>query len=145
MAHVTFPKPRRGEYLLERRKAHADRVQAEQDVMQAAKRRDKNTCRWPRCAFAKKGMVIDPAHFVAHRGAGGNPSGDRTRSTGQIVCLCRWHHDQLDKYGEIKIEPMDPTRLADGPLAFYEQHPETGRMVHVFTESTTYVSETRGL
>jgi len=144
MDHQTFQKPRRGDFLLARRQATADRKAAERAVMQAAVRRDLNTCRFPRCPFAKKGMVIDPAHFMRHRGAGGNPSGDRTERTGQIVALCRRHHDMLDKFGEIEIEPMSSALLADGPLAFYAINPETGRMEHVYTERTHGVPETRG-
>lgn len=144
MAHVTFDKPRRGDFLLERRQGRAQRVQAEQAVMQAALKRDRHTCRFPNCPFAKKGMVIDPAHLLQHRQMGGNPSGDRTEHPRQILALCRRHHDMFDKYDEIDIEPMSSTLLADGPLAYYARHPETGRMQHVYTERTHGVSETRG-
>lgn len=144
MPHVTFPKPRRGDYLLERRKKRAELDAAEDKIMQAALARDLRTCRFPKCPFAKKGMVIDPAHFLQHRGMGGDPSGERTQRTGQIVALCRRHHDALDKYDEIEIQVMDSAREADGPLAWYQRNPETGQMEHVYTEPIRFISETRG-
>lgn len=143
MAHVTFQKPRRGDYKIERtakRKAHEA---AEQSIMQAALRRDHNKCRFPRCEFAKFNLPVDPAHFMRHRGMGGNPQGDRTESTGQIVALCRRHHDMLDRYLEIEIEPVSFSLLADGPLRYYRRG-ESGLMLHIYTEPITYVSETRG-
>lgn len=138
-------KSRRGDALLDRRKRKAEQTAAEQAVMKAALRRDLNTCRFPRCPFAKKGMVVDPAHYQQHRGAGGNPSGDRTERTGQIVALCRRHHDMLDSYGEIEIDHVDAALGADGPLVFSARNPETGRMEHVSTERVIGISTTRGL
>lgn len=143
MAHITFPKPRRGDYKIERRQKRLELEAAEQAIMQAALRRDHGKCRFPRCEFAKFNLKIDPAHFLRHRGMGGNPEGDRTESTGQIVALCRRHHDMLDRYLEIEIEPMSVTLGADGPLCFY-QRGESGRMEHVHTEPVRHFSETRG-
>jgi len=137
------PKPRRGDYWIEKRKQRADRDAAEDRIMQAALSRDLRTCRFPKCPFAKKGMLIDPAHFLQHRGMGGNPSGERTERTGQIVALCRRHHDDLDKYGQIEIHVMDSAREADGPLAWYQRNNETGQMEHIYTEPIRYISEQR--
>lgn len=63
-------KPRRGEKLLEHKDKRAKRVAAEQKAMRAAKTRDGNKCRVPRCEFAPKKLPIDPAHMI-HRGMGG--------------------------------------------------------------------------
>lgn len=143
MPYGMLTKPRRGDYWLERRKQRADRDAAEDKIMQAALTRDRRTCRFPGCIFAKKGMVIDPCHFIEHRKMGGNPSGDRTERTGQIVALCRHHHDDLDKYHEIEIHVMDSAREADGPLSYYQRNPETGQMQHIYTEPIRYISEPR--
>lgn len=120
------PKPLRGSGLLERRVKRQARVKAEQAVMHAALVRDKMTCRWPQCEYRVRKLPIDPAH-LRHRGMGGNPSGDRTASTGQIVALCRVHHGLYDAC-EVEIDPLTD-RGADGPLAFLAKHPETGQMV----------------
>jgi hypothetical protein len=139
--HQTFPKPIRGEALLARRERRSVALKLEQAEMRAAKRRDGGKCRWPNCKYAKKDLPIDAAHFLQHRGAGGNPDGSRTtRST--ILSLCRIHHSLLD-HCEINIQPMTDAN-ADGPLAFFQLDKETGRMEHVATESRRGVPETRG-
>lgn len=139
-------KPARGTALLESRDRRAKRTAAEQKAMQAALKRDGRKCRFPACEFRSKRLPIDPCHAFQHRGMGGDPSGERT-SRALIVSLCRAHHGQLD-WGvgatEIQIEALTPER-ADGPLAFYRRHPETGRMEHVASEVRIGVSEMRGL
>ncbi len=140
MAHVSFPKPLRGECLLERRERKAELTRHEQRGMQAAKKRDGGVCRWPRCYYHKhRGIPVDACHMV-HRGAGGNPSGDRTQRH-LIVTLCRIHHGQYDA-AKIEIEPLTEQH-ADGPLAFYAQS-ESGRMECVAVEKTIGISEQRG-
>ncbi len=137
-------KPRRGDAKIALNTTKRSRKTAEEEVMDAAVRRDHGKCRFPRCEFAKEKLKIDPVHFLEHRGMGGNPKGDRTSTTGQIVALCRKHHDMLDRYLEIEVHAIDPVRLADGPLAFHEVNPVTGRMEHVHTEPINFFSETRG-
>lgn len=140
MAHVTFPKPLKGEYLLQRKEARAARVAAEQKVMQDAKKRDGGKCRVPRCEYAKRELPVDPCHFT-HRGMGGNPDGDRTTRE-QVISLCRIHHSMFDR-GDLDISPMTDAG-ADGPCA-YSVRSESGRMEHIATETVIGISTTRGL
>lgn len=142
-ARCAEPKPRRGDTTLARTSQKRSRKLAEEKVMAAAKRRDGGKCRWPRCECASTTIPIDAVHFLQHRGAGGNPKGDRTAHTGQIIALCRRHHDMLDKYQDIAIEPIDATALADGPLVFYRRV-ASGRFAHVATETYRGISVTKG-
>jgi hypothetical protein len=107
--------------------------------MQAALKRDGRVCRFPRCEFTGKKLPIDPAHQT-HRGMGGDPKGTRTtRAT--VIALCRVHHGQWDA-DEIRIEPLTAATF-DGPVSFYRKHPETGRWLHVASETRIGVSEAR--
>lgn len=138
---TNFKQPR-GTALLEARDRRAKRVAAEQKEMQAALKRDERRCRFPHCEFKGKKLPIDPCHAFGHRGSGGNPDGTRTAKA-LIVSLCRAHHGLLDQH-QIAIEPLSAA-MADGLLAFFAKHPETGRMEHVATEVRRGVPETRGL
>lgn len=133
---VAAPKPRKGDKWLATKATKAERRAHEQREMQAALRRDKRTCRFPRCEF--KGMPVDPAH-LDHRRMGGNPSGDKTDRT-TVLALCRRHHDEFDK-SEIDIEPLTKNGTA-GPCAYYRRT-EAGRWAHVASEKSIRVSEAR--
>ncbi len=128
-------KPRKGTALLAKRKARKDWKAAEDAVMRQAKRRDGGKCRFPRCEFAKSGMVIHAAHLV-HRGAGGNPSLSRTTPE-NVVALCARHHQLLD-LGHVRIECLTD-KGASGPCAWYFD----GQ--HIATESIIGVSVARGV
>lgn len=127
-----WPKPRRGDFAIERKRRRQAIEAHEHAEMTAALVRDGRRCRWPGCEFAKFSLPIDPCHFIKHRGMGGDPSGELTERK-LVVSLCRRHHDALDKFGEIEIEALDKSRLADGPLLFFKRS-ESGRMEHVYTE-----------
>lgn len=139
------PKPPRGEYSLERRGKKRERKLAEDRIMAAARRRDGNKCRFPRCSY--KGLIVEVAHFD-HRGMGGNPSGDKTQRD-LLICLCVRHHDQFDGRAlpQISIDPVPVVggvrRGTDGPCVFYVRD-ETGAWQHVATERLIGISETRG-
>lgn len=142
MAHVTFPKPLKGEHLLERRARRADLKHHERTEMQAALRRDGHVCRWPGCRYGRKDIPVDPSHLTSHRGMGGNPDGTRTNRR-DVLALCRIHHGMLHAC-RIEITPMDVALGTDGPLMFFQQS-ESGRMECVAVEKSIGVSETRGL
>jgi hypothetical protein len=132
-------KPLKGEYRLQQRQTARDRKRAEEKVMDEARRRDHGKCRWPSCKF--KDLRVEVAH-LEHRGSGGNPSLDRTQRH-KLIALCLRHHQLID----LKVnglEPIDGARGTDGPMAFYETHPETGVLTHVYTEPINFISETRG-
>jgi hypothetical protein len=140
MSHQTFPKPRRGDALLERRTKRAATVRAEQAEMQAALKRDGRKCRWPGCIYAAKKLPIDACHVVQHRGMGGNPRGDRT-TRNQIMTLCRIHHGKVDAR-ELSVEPKTDAGT-DGACAFF-RWAEHGGIELVAEERTIGISETRG-
>lgn len=140
MAHVTFPKPLSGEYRLEQKRRVKERKAEEDRIMAEAKRRDHGRCRFPRCEW--KELHVETAH-LEHRGMGGNPDLDRTQRH-KLIALCVRHHFMFDKQASIEIEPVDPERGTDGPIAYWQRNPETGEMVHFYTEPLNYFSETRG-
>lgn len=113
MAHITFPKPLPGEYLLERKTAKKKRTATEQKIMQEAKRLDGSKCPIPGCTY--RDMPVDPCHVV-HRGAGGNPKGDRTTKE-SVFAGCRIHHGMYDR-GEIELTFLNPALGTRGPIAF---------------------------
>ncbi len=129
---LAFPKPTKGTALIERRQRRLKRVAQEQNAMKGAKARDGQQCRNPKCPFKALKLPVDPCHAWRHRGMGGNPKGDRTE-TKLIVSGCRGCHSLMDA-GEIQVEPLDMERMADGPLAWYRKHHETGRLEHYATE-----------
>jgi hypothetical protein len=136
MAFTSFWKPAKGSSLLQKRTTRQARVAAEQKAMKAAKARDGQQCRHPRCGYKSKQLPIDPCHQV-HRGMGGDPKGTRTtRAT--VISLCRIHHGLYDA-GDLRIEPLTGQDF-DGPCEFHERHPETGEFVHIGTEKRLGVS-----
>jgi hypothetical protein len=139
---VSLQKPLRGTALIARRQRRLDRVSAEQQVLQAALKRDGRRCRNPRCGFKTSlKLPVDPCHAFEHRQMGGNPTGDRTAETRLIISLCRGCHG-LHGAGELSIEPLG-VEWCDGPVSFFQKHPETGRMEHLATETRIGVSSTR--
>jgi len=131
---VSFPKPLRGTALLEKRQRRADTVAHERREMTAAKRRDGGKCRRPRCGF--KTLPVDACH-LQHRGAGGNPKGDRTTQN-TVIALCRVHHGMYDR-GDLRIEPLTGLDFG-GPCEFYERETNIGSLEHIGTEKVIGVS-----
>lgn len=133
-APMAFAKRERGTYQAERKRTKQDRKKAEAATMLEARIRDGHKCRWPGC---KTGLRVEVAH-QAHRGMGGNPSGDRTeRHT--LISLCLQHHGWWD-HGNADIEPLTALGF-DGPADFY-RCTETGRE-HVGREKAVGVLEAR--
>lgn len=138
---MSLAKPARGSALIARRQRRLERVDAEQKVMRAAKKRDGDKCRNPRCSFKRLKLPVDACHVFQHRGMGGNPEGDRTAETRLILSACRGCHGLLDS-GELSIEPMG-VEWCDGPVAWYAKDKETGHLVHLATEAWIGQSTTR--
>jgi len=137
MAHITYPKPLKGEYRLEQKKNARHRKAIEEKVMAEAKRRDRGLCRWTGCEF--KDLRVEAAH-LEHRGMGGNPALDRTERH-KLIALCVRHH-QLFDHTKIDVVPIEP-RGADGPCEFYTRM-DTGGWALVGRERSIHVPETRG-
>lgn len=132
-------KPARGANWRDNKKRSADRAAYERKEMDAAKKRDGNKCRVPRCEWMPKKPRIEAAHMEgSHRGMGGNKDGSRTERK-KVIALCLIHHGQYDRTGELVIEPQTKW-LFDGPCAYYKKNKETGRMEHWATERTIGVS-----
>lgn len=138
MSDLPLAKPLKGAALLARRDRRSDAVKHERHEMDAAKRRDRNVCRWPKCEFAKKGLAIHAAHLW-HRGAGGNPDGTRTKRN-QLIALCARHHQLLD-HADLSIVPLTE-HGTDGPCDFGMRI--NGEMQRWAIERTHLVSERRG-
>lgn len=136
-----FFKSAKGTARIKRLDRRADRRDAEQAVMHAAKVRDGHKCRWPGCTGRYRGLPlrIEAAHEL-HRAMGGNPSGDRT-TLPLLVTLCERHHDQWDD-ALIAIEPVTDAGF-NGPAAFYLIDKETGAKAHVVSERSIGISEPR--
>lgn len=134
-------KPSRGEYDLERKGKKRSRKLAEDKTMAAAKRRDGNKCRWPRCEF--KGLNVECAH-MEHRKMGGNPSGEATKRH-KLIALCIRHHDQFDGRDTTRIDivPVNAQQGTDGPCSYFVLQ-ESGQWLHVATEKYIGVSTERG-
>lgn len=137
-------KGKRGEFTSERKVGRRERVAAEQKVMKAAKVRDGNKCRVPRCRYAKDELVIDPAHMNGrHRKLGGDRA-LKVNVRSNIVSLCRRHHDDYSIHDDLRIEPLTAEDF-DGPCEFFERELENGTFKHVGTEKRIGVSTTRSI
>lgn len=134
-----FPKPLKGSALAARKQRGLEQDAHEERELNAAKKRDDFKCRFPSCVNKRLDLPIDGCHRRdMHRGMGGNPDGSRTQRKWAIA-LCRLDHSRYDR-GFIDIEPLDADLYFDGPCAFYDKDNETGRMVHIATETTIGVS-----
>ena len=115
---MMFQKPSRSARLLAQREERRERTRHEEREKAKVRRRDKG-CRFPLCGCGKLKWSREVAHLV-HKGAGGNPSGDRSLSTG-MVYLCRHRHrDGLVSihHGTLRVHPQAHDLGAFGPLVF---------------------------
>ena len=135
-------KPGRGDTWKAGKDRTAERKAHERREMDAAKKRDGNKCRVPRCEWMPKKPRIEAAHMDgSHRGMGGNKDGSRTERK-KVIALCLVHHGQYDS-GELVIEPLTKW-LFDAQCAYHKKNKETGRMEHWATERTIGVSTAVG-
>lgn len=93
---------------------------ATEDKMMAASRRRDGYCRFPLCGCRKFNIVAHVSH-ARHRGAGGNPSGDRT-TTESTLLVCATRHKEnrvaIDR-GTLRWLPLDKKLGANGPIVWY--------------------------
>lgn len=93
---------------------------AERRHKDAVRKRDK-TCRFPLCGCKKFRRHTEVSH-AQHKGAGGNPAGDRS-ATGLMTLLCPFRHREnrvsLDK-GTLRWRPLTD-QGANGPIVWEEQ------------------------
>lgn len=128
------PKPARGSHTLEKEareaKAHAHEIK----VKAEAKRRDSWTCRWPEKHVCRKGL--EAAHLV-------DASLGGAMDTFNLISLCGWIHrrgPQSVHGKQLKVEPRDARRGADGPCSFWKQD-EAGQFYMVAQERAIGIVE----
>lgn len=141
VSHVTNFKPARGTHWLDGRKRRAERKAFEDAVIAEAKARDGHRCRVPWCEHMGKKPRLEGAHFIQHRGMGGDPSGGRTRRD-LILTTCFIHHAEIDKARTLRVEPQT-AQNADGPCDYLREN-ERGEWEIFGSERLIGVSETRG-
>ena len=137
------PKPAKGSHWLAVRQQRAERKNNERREMDAAKRRDGHTCRWPRCEYISQKPRIECAHVFQHRGMGGDKSHGQLRTQRRdLMALCFIHHESLD-IGDLQIEAQTKDGT-DGPCDFKELMFNSGRYRIVASEQRIGVSVRRG-
>lgn len=83
-----------------------------------SRQRDGYRCRFPLCGCRRLGLRLESAHLV-HKGAGGDPSGDRSRSKGLITLCVQRHQDGAVSWHHGTLRARSLTALgADGPLGW---------------------------
>lgn len=122
-----------------------------EDTAKAKVRREDGYCRFPLCGCKRAGLARHVAHLT-HKGAGGNPKGERSDSK-LMIYLCAARHREnrisLDRK-TMRVKPLTPAGTR-GPCAFeidvrelqepcwtcrwFEVARETAR--HVFAPMTT--------
>ncbi len=115
---MLLPKPERGTRRKELLAKRAAIREAEKRVKAQVKLRDRGECRVPGCTGLKHGWAWNAAHLT-HKGAGGNPTMDRTQID-TLIGLCFDHHKgprSLDS-GDLRIEPTTPQGTS-GPCDFW--------------------------
>jgi len=114
---VRLPKPSH----TERKRAEQDRrrgrQQDERDAKAQVRRRDR-ICRFPGCGCKRLHLRLEVAH-VRHKGAGGNPAGDRN-DPANLLLLCTHRH----RYGRVSLHAGTlrvrclTARGTNGPVAW---------------------------
>ncbi|MHB1260309.1 MAG: hypothetical protein ACYC2H_01195 [Thermoplasmatota archaeon] len=82
------------------------------------RRRDKG-CRFPYCGCRKLRLRLEVSH-AEHKGAGGNPKGDRSMASKMVQVCAERHKDNpisIDK-GSLRWVPMIAGKGANGPISW---------------------------
>ncbi len=90
------PKPTRTERKRGQASIRRTRKTAEEQQKGGAKARDGYRCRFPLCGCRTKSygvMAFPEASHDQHKGAGGNPKGDRSKAP-LLMTLCHWRHQE---------------------------------------------------
>lgn len=113
-------KPSGTDRKIAKRKTKRDLERAELDAKGEVRRRDLHKCRFPLCGCRELKLHLDARLEVSHqkhKGAGGNPAGDRSLAEIMIL-LCLHRHQQgrisIGK-GTLRAEYLTAL-LANGPL-----------------------------
>jgi hypothetical protein len=134
---TAIPKPRAGEYALERKAAKRTLRTDEAKHKAESKRRDGYACRAPHTTRAEyeacRRLRIESCHLT-HKGMGGDASGVRSE-TGLLVTLgLRCHRERLDgRTGEgptLRVQFRNFDQRADGLLVWIEKFANFWRVTH---------------
>lgn len=140
MAHVTFTKPAKGDYVTERRKKRKALDAFEKAEKAKVRARDKK-CRWPRCDCHTLRLPLEVAHLTS-KSIGGASTAD------QMILLCVSKHQGRPSLhsGDLRIVPLNDAQGTNGPCDFLARDETEGdRFVVVASERIIGVPTTRGL
>lgn len=90
-----------------------------EDAEKAKVRRRDKGCRFPYCGCRKLRLRLEVSHSE-HKGAGGNPKGDRSEASKMVQVCAERHKDNpisIDK-GSLRWVPMVAKLGANGPIAW---------------------------
>lgn len=95
-----------------------DRRTAETDHKAVARRRDGQRCRWPLCGCKRIGLRLEVSHD-RHKGAGGDPTGARSKPEVLITFCFHRHQDGIVSRHKqtLRVRYLTPKKNA-GPVAF---------------------------
>lgn len=115
---IGIPKPSRTARKLAEHKRRLERETHEETEKRAVRRRDKR-CRFPLCGCHRLGLRLEVSHDV-HKGAGGNPTGDRSDRRSMILLCVHRHQDGLVSRhkGTLRILPLVRGLGFEGPVRF---------------------------
>lgn len=103
-------------------KTTKDRRTTETTNKRSAKARDKWRCRFPLCGCKKLGLAMDArleSSHDKHKGAGGNPSGDRSLTELLITLCLHRHQDGIVSRHKGTLRTVYLTAAKnDGPVAW---------------------------
>ena len=119
---IGFPKPSRTASRKATVLARGKRVTTERTNKAIAKRRDHYRCRFPLCGCKRLGLRLDArleSSHDRHKGAGGNPAGDRSTPDGLItLCLHRHQDGAISRHkGTLRTRHLTD-KGNDGPVAW---------------------------
>lgn len=113
-----YPKPLAATRRLAKHKTRSASKTAEDRHKGEARRRDGYRCRFPLCGCRRLGLRLEVSH-LAHKGAGGNPSGSRSTTAGLILMCVQRHQDGAVSVhkGTLRVRPLT-RKGCNGPVAW---------------------------
>lgn len=115
--HKTNFKPSASARKLKKHRTRTKAVKSERDAKLEVRRRDR-FCRFPLCGCRRLGWRLEASH-QSHKGAGGNPTGDRSTADQMILLCVHRHQDGVVSrhHGTMRARYLTADR-ADGPVAW---------------------------
>lgn len=115
---AAFPKPCATARKMKKLDDRSDLKRREDKEKQKARRRDGHRCRFPLCGCRRLGLRLEVSH-QQHKGAGGNPAGDRSTAKGLItLCVHRHQTGSISRHkGTMRARPLT-TKGMNGPVAW---------------------------